>query len=60
MTLDTKNENISNFQYEILDINGNKVLEGTLTNSLNIDVSNLSKGTYILKFNSKSQKFIKE
>lgn len=60
LTLDIKNEDIPNFQFEILDITGSKVLEGTLVNSLNINVSNLSKGTYILKFNSKSQKFIKE
>lgn len=60
LTLDTKNENMTNFQYEILEITGNKVLEGTLVNSLNIDVSNISKGIYILKFNSQSQKFIKE
>lgn len=60
LTLDMKNEDITNFQYKILDITGNKILEGTLVNSLNINVSHLSKGTYILKFNSKSQKFIKE
>jgi photosystem II stability/assembly factor-like uncharacterized protein len=60
LTLDMKNEDITNFQFEILDIAGSRVLEGTLVNSLNINVSNLLKGTYILKFNSKSQKFIKE
>jgi hypothetical protein len=60
LKLDIKNENITNYQYEILDITSNNVLEGTLVNSLNIDVSKLAKGTYILKYNSQSQKFIKE
>lgn len=56
------NESISG--YEIYTLDGRKLETGNKINDLKIDVSNLSKGNYLIKFKTKSKehsaKFIKE
>lgn len=55
--------NFTNPKYSILDIQGKKVMDSKLVNS-SINVSNLSKGVYILNIRdgktSKTQRFIKK
>nr|WP_295706848.1 T9SS type A sorting domain-containing protein [uncultured Lacinutrix sp.] len=58
-------ENKQNTTYEIYNVLGKKVLKGNITPSDNkVNVSNLSKGVYILKLQSKNgtvtKKLIKE
>jgi len=47
--------------YTIHSIIGTNVYNGTISGNANIDIRNLSKGVYFLKFNKgKTLKFIKE
>ena len=54
---------ISNVNYEIVDVKGKVILEGTLNTETVIDVSNINKGTYTLQLNEghyKKIRFIKQ
>ena len=50
-----------NCQAEIIDMNGRVVMSVSLNNTINrIAINNLPNGTYILRVNGESRKFVKQ
>jgi len=55
------NDNVVNASFQIIDLNGRVLVEGNLTSqTTKIDITNLSKGVYVVKTNKFTRKFVKE
>lgn len=62
INITNKSSNSTNSILEVFNYNGQKVIEKNVSNKelINLDVSNLSNGTYIYKLNGETGKFIKK